>query len=104
MFPQTYKELICFTEPESVVQPKDILSFASGSEWKPLLGWGVDKSPALMFITAYEEMDPLHQSKLPQARTCGPTILLPTATYSDSNDFNDKMITGIVGSPQILLV
>ena len=57
-----------------------------------------------MFITAYKEMDPLHESKLSQARTCGPTILLPTATYSDPNDFNDKMITGIVGSPQILPV
>ena len=60
------------------------------------------KSPALMFISEYEEMDPLHESKLPQARTCGPTILLPTALYSDS-DLNDKMTTGIVGLPQILL-
>ena len=86
------------------MQPKDILRFASGSELKPLLGWGVDKSPGLMFISEYEEMDPLHESKLPQARTCGPTILLPTASYSDSNDFNDKMTTGIAGSRQILLV
>ena len=55
------------------------------------------------FITAYEEMDLLHKSKLPQARMCGSTILLPAATYSDSNYFNDNMITGIVGTPQILL-
>ena len=80
------------------------MRFASGSELKPLLGWGVDKSPAVLFISEYEEIDPLHQSKLPQARTCGPSILLPTASYSDPNDFNDKMTTGIVGSPQILLV
>ena len=79
------------------------MRFASGAELKPLLGWGVDKASALMFISEYEEMDPLHESKLPQARTCEPTILLPTASYSDSNDFNDKMTTGIVGSPQILL-
>ncbi|XP_028408712.1 G2/M phase-specific E3 ubiquitin-protein ligase-like [Dendronephthya gigantea] len=92
------------SEPNSVVQPKDILRFASGCEREPLLGWGVDKHPALMFIAAYEEIDPLCESKLPQARTCGPTILLPTATYIDSNDFNDKMVTGIVNSPQILLV
>ena len=55
-------------------------------------------------VPAADGTVPLQESKLPQSRTCGPTILLPIATYKDYNDFKDKMVTGIIGSPQILLV
>ena len=96
------------TEPESTVQPRDIFGFASGAEEKLLLGWGMDKTPTLIFVDskvpAVDGTVPLHESKLPQSRTCGPTILLPTVTYLDYNDFKDNMVTGIMGTPQILLV
>ena len=77
------------------IQPKDILRFASGAEEKPLLGWGFDKTPALMFVDskvpAADGTVPLQESKLLGSRTCGPAILLPTATYKDYNDFKDKI-------------
>ena len=42
--------LLFCPEPESTIKPKDILRFASGSEKMPLLGWGEDKTPMIMFI------------------------------------------------------
>ena len=62
----------------------------------------------LMFVDpkvpAADGTVPLQESKLPQSWTCGLTILLPITTYKDYNDSKDKMVTGIIGSPQILLV
>ena len=47
-------------------------------------------------VPAADGTVPLQESKLPQSRTCGPTILLPTATYKDY-DFKDNMVIGIIG-------
>lgn len=99
--------IIFVIEPDSTVKPKDILRFASGSEEKPMLGWGVNNSPMIMFIESdlpsTTGTAPSRESKLPQARTCGPTILLPVANYGDFKEFKDEMMTGIISSPEILL-
>ena len=62
-----------------------------------MLGWGDGKQPMLMFIDSRQPSEdgklPLLQSTLPQARICGPTILLPTASYRDYTHFKDEMTT-----------
>ena len=84
----TVQYLLFCTEPESTIKPKDILCFASRSEKMPLLGWGEDKTPMLMFIDSRQPFAdgtiPVRESKLPQACTCGPTILLPIMTVTTS--------------------
>jgi len=92
------------------VKAQDVLCFASGAEHEPIMGWGEKSSPSVMFIepdtlpptTTTESKPP--ESKLPQARTCGPSILLPLAHYLNFDEFKENMNTGIISSPQILLL
>ncbi|XP_013383754.1 G2/M phase-specific E3 ubiquitin-protein ligase [Lingula anatina] len=82
---------------KTVVKPKDILRFASGLNSVPLIGWGSNNEPTLQFLS-----DP--PSQLPQARTCGPSILLPLWNYESYESFKLSMDEGIINSlPAILL-
>ena len=55
----------------------------------------------LMFIDSRQPSEdgklPLLESTLHQARTCGPTILLPTASYRDYTHFKDENLAGLIG-------
>jgi len=71
-----------------------ILFFASGLEECPIGGW--ENQAQIIF-------DHQSQSRMPETRTCGPTIIFPGYQYTSDQEFNEAMDEAILGSPSILL-
>jgi hypothetical protein len=86
-----------------------ILCFASAAEKKTLLGWEDGKQPMLMFIDSRQPSEdgklPLLESTLPQAHTCGSTILLLMHCFLSwlhpfqrrNNDWNNLLTANLAG-------
>ena len=68
--------------------------FITGLDAPPPLGWGDHAFPSVMFCEP--------KSKYLEARTCGPTVLLPLAKYESYEEFKNIAVESIVSSPSIL--